>query len=103
LAKQKGRIQKRLPPRMQKVHEYDEFAVLAQANPGDAVLAASQVNRSRYETVRQFRRAPYYTDDGRIRVHLRNSTVGSDGQRCGDIWFVWEPYESEEANATAND
>jgi hypothetical protein len=81
---------------MQKVHEYDEFAVLAQANPGDAVLVASQVNRSRYETVRQFRRAPYYTDEGHIRVHLRNSTVGPDGQRYGDVWFVWVPSETTE-------
>lgn len=104
MARQKGTVQQNLPPiNREKGREWDDKALLAQANPGNAVLAAEHVHRSRYETARQYRREPYFTSAGRIRVHIRNSKVEADGQRYGDLWFVWENYESEEANAPADD
>jgi hypothetical protein len=63
---------------------------------GQPVLAASGVKDSRVKSLRQYTRAPFVTDEGRIIIEVRNSSVHEDGYRYGDVYFRWEPKNTTE-------
>ena len=104
MTEKKGKILSQLPKRKSTGvprRDWDEFAVLAQQHPGQPVLAATHLRRTTVESVKTYRREPFYTQEGNIRVHFRNSKIEDDGLRYADMYFVWHP--RKEANATAND
>lgn len=99
----KGNVLSNLPPRKfpnRAREDWDDKAVLAQQHPGRPVLAANNLRRTTIESVKTYRREPFYTQEGNIRVHFRNSYV-EDGVRYADMFFVWHP--REESDGTAND
>lgn len=85
-----------LPPinrrrkRLGDTFDADSKAREAQANPGTAVLALSDVKIGIASTIRKYRNAPFVTDSGNIEVNVRNSRVDLDGVRRGDIYFTWK-------------
>lgn len=71
--------------------DWDSPAKLARTS-GQPVLAAKHVRNSRIKSLRQSTRSPFVTDEGRIIVTMRNSTVDPvDGERYGDVYMTWEP------------
>lgn len=94
----KGKILSDLPPRKfpnRAREDWDEFAILAQQNPGQPVLAATHLRRTTIESVKTYRRPPFYTERGNIRVNFRNSVV-EDGVRYGDMFLTWIEREHHE-------
>jgi hypothetical protein len=90
----KGKIVGEIPPpgsHAKRTYNWDKSALLAQTTPGQAVLAAKDVPISQIASVREYKRAPFRTNEGRIKVAMRDSYEASDGRRHGDVYFVWEP------------
>lgn len=71
--------------------DWESLALLAQANPGKAIKASDHIRVSRITSVRGYRRAPFITDEGQIKISMRGSAVEDDGHRYGQVWFTWEP------------
>lgn len=89
----KGKIVGELPPpgaHAKRKYNWDASAKLAQKTPGLAVEAGKDVPISLIASVRQYKRAPFITDEGRIKIVMRDSYVAADGRRHGDVYFVWE-------------
>ena len=105
MPKSKGPILDELPPRTRpNGRDWDHEARLAQEHPGLPMLVARHVRRSRYESVKTYRRPPFYTDEGHIRVNIRDSKNEDDGIRYGSMYFTWVPNDMEEtADAATND
>lgn len=104
MTESKGNILGKLPPidRSDRARsDWDDKALLAQEHPGQVVLAAEHIARTQYESVKTYRRPPYRTGEGHIRINIRNSKVEDDGKRYGDMFFTWIP--REETDGTAND
>jgi len=100
----RGKVLSKLPARRptgKPRTDWDEIAVLAKEHPGQPVLAATHLPRTTVESVKTYRREPFYSQEGNIRVHYRNSTIEDDGLRYADMYFVWHP--REETHGTAND
>lgn len=86
----KGKIVHDVPrPRATDI-DWDACAVLAKMT-GQPVLCAKDLKNTRIKSVRQYRRPPFVTDEGRIIVEMRNSRVKRDGQRYGDVYLRWAP------------
>jgi hypothetical protein len=94
-----GKIFDQLPP-VSRPHKskinWTEAAEVARLT-GSPVLAAKHVKHSLVQSVRQYSKPPFVTDEGRIIVNLRNSTV-EKGVRYGDVFFTWQPNEPKESN-----
>ncbi len=98
MSESKGKVLSELPSRNfpnRAREDWDEFAVLAQEHPGQPVLAATHLKRTQIESVKTYRRPPYYTERGNIRVNFRNSVV-EDGVRYGDMYFTFVEREHHE-------
>lgn len=76
-------------------YDLDRFARLAQNNPGSAVLALTGVPVTLAATIRTYRNEPFKNDNGQIVVNTRNSTVGEDDVRTGDIYLTWTKNENK--------
>lgn len=91
-----GQVVRKIPPVSRPARttiEWDASARLAKLTK-QPVLAATHVRNTLVKSVRQRQRPPFVTDEGRIIVKLRNSTI-EDGVRYGDVYFEWEPNQEE--------
>lgn len=99
MAESEGNVLNQLPPKNfpnRAREDWDEFAVLAQDHPGQPVLADKHIRRTLSESIKTYRRAPFYTERGHIRVNLRNSQIEDDGLRYGEMYFTWVEREHHE-------
>lgn len=94
----KGKVVNAVPPARNRrgPHiDWDSAAALARLS-GQPVLAAEHVRNTRIKSVRQYTRPPFVTDEGRIVIEMRNSSIDEkDGERYGDVYFTWEPTKKE--------
>lgn len=70
-------------------NNWDRFAELARST-GKPVLAGVNIRNTTVKSLRQYTRPPFVTNEGRIIISLRNSEIGEDGERYGDIYMSWE-------------
>lgn len=94
----KGKILDALPPvtARKSKQDWDTPALMAQANPGKAVLAGEKVRVGQISSIRGYTRPPFKTEAGEIQISMRNSYV-EDGIRYGDVYFVFVPKGSDES------
>lgn len=72
---------------------WDDFAHSAKIL-GRPVLAGSGIKESQVKALRLYDRPPFVTDEGHIKIFMRNSEVNpNDGKRYGDVYFRWIPAE----------
>lgn len=70
---------------------WDEQARLARLVK-QPVLVGSNIRNTQVKSLRQYDRDPFVTDEGRISIMLRNSSISpKDGKRYGDVYFEWVP------------
>ncbi|UOK18399.1 hypothetical protein SEA_BRUHMOMENT_83 [Arthrobacter phage BruhMoment] len=69
--------------------DWDGPAQTARAT-GQPVLAATGVPESTVKSIRYYKRDPFMDSTGKIVATMRNSEVGEDGIRRGDVYFQWE-------------
>lgn len=88
----KGKTVSAVPPvsRARSKFDYDSPALVAKMT-GQPVLARTKAPESNIKSVRGYKRAPFVTDEGRILVEVRNSSIHEDGKRYGDVYFTWIP------------
>lgn len=75
---------------------WDHHANLARLTK-QPVLAGTHIRNTQVKSLRQYNRAPFVDETGRIVIKLRNSHIEEDGLRYGDVYFEWEPTEKKEA------
>lgn len=73
--------------------KYNEAVELAKTRPGVALKVETNVERRIYIGLHGHKREPFVTDEGHISVKMRNSKLGSDGKRRGDLYFIWNESE----------
>lgn len=78
-----------LPRPANRAEKWDRRAERAQERPGEAYLAAPNGTLNQYKALKMRKTAPFVQDDGHIEVNMRNSEVGEDGMRRGDIFMTW--------------
>lgn len=103
MSKKEGRVVHEIPPpkRPSKYNiNWDKFIEMARMT-GQPVLAGVNIRNSTVKSLRQTTRPPFVTTEGRVVVTLRNSEVKNDGQRYGDVYFTWQPYEKPEESSAA--
>jgi hypothetical protein len=88
-----GKLVSSVPPKRfaEQVYDWDGIAELARNNPDMAVLAGEHVRMTTIKSVRAYTRSPFVTNEGRIKVSMRNSVEEADGHRYGDVYFEWVP------------
>lgn len=95
---EEGQVVDRVPGLRHKQRRYpnidwDTHADIARLG-GKPVLAAKGIRNSTVKSVRQYGksgRPSFISDEGHIAVHFRNSTIGDDGERYGDVYLEWVP------------
>lgn len=70
--------------------DWDTHADMARIT-GRPVLAAKNIRNSTVKSVRQYTRPAFRSAEGRIVVHLRDSYIGEDNERYGDVYLEWTP------------
>lgn len=94
-----GNVRPTVPPPMRPTrneYDWDSFAIQAQENPGEAVMAYENVPESRVKSVRYYDRPPFNKEGGELKIYMRNSAIGDDGIRRGEVWFQWISFDQEE-------
>lgn len=90
---QKGKVVSNVPPLRRANAKYDWDAVAEQArlNYPDTVKAFENMPVTLVNSARTYDYPPFVRDDGFVRIHYRNSQVGEDGIRRGDVYLTWMP------------
>lgn len=99
---EEGRIVSNVPPSRRANAEYDweKFAIMARDNYPNAVKAFEQMPVTLVNSARTYDYPPFTTDSGFVQIHYRNSKVGEDGIRRGDVYISWVPGATTEQGAT---
>lgn len=97
--RKENRIVEAVPPRGRanpSTRHFDDMAGVAKLT-GKPVLVGEHMPLSRISSIRQYKKAPFVTDEGRIIIQMRNSSV-EDGKRYGDLYFEWESNSADTTN-----